>query len=113
MARPRIRRCLRFQPDALYFKPRGIPLRELEQVVLNADEIEAIKLAYVDALDQAAAAARLHVSQPTFSRILSGACRKVAEAIVCGKAIKIEHNATEPELTDACRPGPTIAESKT
>jgi predicted DNA-binding protein (UPF0251 family) len=67
-----------------------MPINELKEVILLAEELEAIKLVYVDGLDQAAAAARLKVSQPTVSRILADACAKVADAVVGGKALRIE-----------------------
>ena len=90
MPRPRIRRCLRFRPTVHYFKPQGIPLRHLEEVVLLSDELEALKLHDVDGLEQIEAAKKMRISQPTFARILDKAYKKVAEAIVKGKAIKIE-----------------------
>ncbi len=90
MPRPRIHRCIEFNPDIIYFKPRGIPLRKLEEVVLLADELEAVKLYDVDGLDQTTGAEKMKISQPTFARILESAHRKTAEAIIKGKAIRIE-----------------------
>ncbi len=89
MPRPKIHRCLQFNPSVDYFKPRGIPLRELEEVELLPDEIEAIKLYYVDGLDQTKAAEKMGISQPTFARTADLACKKVADALINGKAIKI------------------------
>ena len=88
--RPKIKRCLRFNPNTYYFKPLGIPLHSLEEVTLLSDEIEALKLYEVDCLDQTESAKKMNVSQPTFARILNSAQKKVANAIVQGKAIKIE-----------------------
>ncbi|MBU1500282.1 DUF134 domain-containing protein [Microgenomates group bacterium] len=90
MPRPKIPRCVRFNPDVVYFKPQGIPLRMLEEVVLRADELEALKLYNVDGLEQTKAAQEMKISQPTFARILAGADKKIAEAIIKGKAIRIE-----------------------
>ena len=90
MSRPKIPRCVRFNPDVVYFKPQGIPLRMLEEVVLRADELEALKLYNVDGLEQTKAAQEMKISQPTFARILAGADKKIAEAIIKGKAIRIE-----------------------
>lgn len=84
-------RRLSFDPNVYYFKPQGVPLRFLEEVILLADELEALKLYEIDGLDQMRAAARMEISQPTFARILASASKKVAEAVVLGKAIKIEH----------------------
>ncbi|PIS22560.1 hypothetical protein COT50_01275 [candidate division WWE3 bacterium CG08_land_8_20_14_0_20_41_10] len=89
MPRPRIKRCLQFNPNVDYFKPRGIPLRDLEEVELLPDEIEAIKLYLVDELDQTKSAEKMGISQPTFARTLNLANKKVAEALIKGKAIKI------------------------
>ncbi len=90
MPRPRIPRCLRFNPDVYYFKPQGIPLRFLREVVLLPDELEAVKLHDVDGLEQTSAAVEMKISQPTFARLLDSAYKKIAEAIIKGKAIRIE-----------------------
>lgn len=92
MPRPRIPRCLRFKPDVYYFKPRGIPLRELEEVVLLPDELEALKLHEIDEFEQIAAAEKMNISQPTFARLLGSANKKIAQAIIKGKAIRIEQS---------------------
>jgi predicted DNA-binding protein (UPF0251 family) len=88
--RPKINRCLRFKPNVYYFKPQGIPMRQLEEVVLLPDELEALKLYEVDGLDQKQSAEKMKISQPTFARTLSSAIKKVALAIIKGRAIKIE-----------------------
>jgi predicted DNA-binding protein (UPF0251 family) len=88
--RPKINRCLRFRPNVYYFKPQGIPMRQLEEVVLFADELEALKLYEVDGLDQKQGAEKMKISQPTFARTLDSAIKKVSLAIIKGKAIKIE-----------------------
>ncbi len=90
MVRPFKKRCIRSIPDALYYKPKGIPLKSLEEVVLELDEIEAIKLKYVDEFDQTQAAQKMDISQSTFQRILASANKKIADALIHGKAIKIE-----------------------
>ncbi len=90
MPRPRRPRCLRLNPNVLYFKPRGVPLRHLKEVVLLPDELEALKLYEIDHLDQTQAAQKMGISQPTFARTLDSAHKKLASAIVEGKAIKIE-----------------------
>jgi uncharacterized protein len=90
MARPKIPRCMEFKPNVYYFKPQGIPLRELEEVVLSPDELEALKLYEVDRLEQIKASKKMKISQPTFARLLGSANKKVAQAIIRGKAIKIE-----------------------
>lgn len=98
MVRPRIQRHLRFSPHVDYFKPRGVPLRHLSEVVLRADELEAIKLYEIDGLDQKQAAEKMGISQPTFQRTLSSARKKIAKAIIHGLAIRIEHYTDNVEI---------------
>lgn len=90
MPRPKLPRCLCFNPNVYYFKPQGIPLRELEEVILLPDELEALKLYEVDQLEQIEASKKMKISQPTFARLLGNANKKIAEAIIEGKAIRIE-----------------------
>ena len=90
MPRPKRLRCLRFRPDVYYFKPQGLPLRCLEEVILEADELEAVKLHDVDDLEQKEAAKKMKISQPTFARIINSAYKKIAEGLIEGKAIRIE-----------------------
>ena len=87
--RPKKHRHIRFNPEVTYFKPRGIPLKVLQEVELKHDEIEAIRLKYVNRLDQIECAKKMKISQSTFQRILQSANKKIAEALVKGKAIKI------------------------
>jgi len=91
MPRPRCHRRVRFRAGITYFKPAGVPLNQLEEVVLTADELEALRLKNIENLDQNSAAEKMNISQPTFHRILLEAGRKVSEALVKGKAIRIEN----------------------
>ena len=86
MARPRNCRRVDSMPESNYFKPRGIPLSALEEVVLTVDEFEAIRLADLESLYQENAAEKMKVSRQTFGRIIDSAHKKVAEALVQGKA---------------------------
>ena len=90
MVRPRICRKIRFRAKANYFKPQGVPMRHLDEVILSKEEMEAIKLKDFDGWEQTEAAEKMKTSQSTFQRILSSARAKIAEAIVKGKALKIE-----------------------
>ena len=90
MARPIHCRRVSSLPGSTYFKPRGIPLSMLEDVVLTVDEFEAIRLADLESLYQEQAAEKMSVSRQTFGRIIESAHKKVAEALVKGKALKIE-----------------------
>lgn len=74
---------------AMYFKPQGIPMRFLEEIEMELDEIEALRLADLEGLYQADAAARMGVSRQTFGNIIARAHKKVASALLCGKALRI------------------------
>ncbi len=89
MPRPRLNRRISFLPSVTYFKPRGIPLRELEVVELSIEEVEALRLKNIDGLDQIECAQKMKTSQSTFQRILSSAYKKISEALIKGKAIQI------------------------
>jgi uncharacterized protein len=90
MARPRNCRRVGCLPGSQYFKPRGIPLSVLEEINLTVDEFEAIRLADFEGLYQDQAAGKMNVSRQTFGRIIASGHKKVAEALVKGKALKIE-----------------------
>lgn len=89
MPRPRLCRRVNFNPISTYFKPRGIPMRQLEVVQLTTEEIEAYRLRYVEKLDQTKSAEKMNTSQSTYQRILSSASEKVGDALVNGKALEI------------------------
>ncbi|MCD6547561.1 MAG: DUF134 domain-containing protein [Nanoarchaeota archaeon] len=90
MPRPVIPRRVWFNPRICYFKPAGMPLSRLEEVILSVEEFEAIRLKDLEDMDQTKAAEKMNVSQPTFNRILNSARKKIADALVNGKAIRIE-----------------------
>jgi len=90
MARPKLCRRILAEPSVTYFKPRGIPLRDLEEVTLHVDEFEAIRLKDLEILEQEECAKKMNISQPTFHRLVLSARKKISDAIVNGKAIKIE-----------------------
>lgn len=89
MPRPIKCRRVSFNPEVRYFKPAGIPLRELDEVELTIEELEAFRLKDLDGLSQEEGAVQMNVSRPTFQRILASARRKTAEALFQGKAIRI------------------------
>jgi predicted DNA-binding protein (UPF0251 family) len=88
--RPKKCRWVCREPTVTFFKPRGIPLMVLDRVSLAVEEFESVRLKDLEGLDQEKAAATMNVSQPTFHRILESAHKKIADALVRGKAIKIE-----------------------
>ena len=89
---PRPRQCRRVAqlPQTSYYKPRGIPLSVLEEVVLTVDEFEAIRLTDLEGLYQADAAEKMSISRQTLGRILESAHKKIADALVHGKALLIK-----------------------
>jgi len=95
---PRPVKCRRVccLPAANYFKPRGIPLSQLEEVRLELAELEALRLADFESLYQEVAARQMGVSRQTFGNILNSAHRKVAEALLQGKALLISVDTNTP-----------------
>ena len=90
MSRPCKCRHVFAHPQTAYFKPRGIPLSELEEIGLTIDEVESIRLADLKELYQEQAARKMGISRQTFGNIIMAAHKKIADAIVNGKALKIE-----------------------
>ena len=106
MPRPHKPRLVCHEPGALYFKPRGIPMIELQEVVLGRDETEALRLADLLGLSQAEVGERMGVSRATVGRILEAAHRKVADALVTGKALRIGDGAAAERPPGAARRAP-------
>ena len=90
MARPLNCRRVGLLPPCSVYKPAGIPARFLEEVVLTVDEFEAIRLADLKGMYQETAAEQMKVSRQTFGRIIESARKKIADALVEGKALRIE-----------------------
>jgi predicted DNA-binding protein (UPF0251 family) len=90
MGRPHIKRCVEYNPGISYFKPRGIPMDQLEEIHLKIDEREALRLADFEGLSQEDAGKRMGVSRATFGRIVERARKIVADALINGKAIHVE-----------------------
>jgi len=95
MTRPRFRRRIGWLPRMDYFRPDGVDINKIEEVLLTLDELEALRLADLEGLYQEEAAKRMNVSRQTFGRIIEEAHRKVADAIVNGKAIRIAGGSVE------------------
>ena len=89
MVRPKLYRKVRFNPNVTYFKPQGVPMRFLDVVELTTEEAEALRLKNIKDLDQVECAKKMNTSQSTFQRILASAYKKITEALIKGKAIKI------------------------
>ncbi|MFH1510874.1 MAG: DUF134 domain-containing protein [Candidatus Woesearchaeota archaeon] len=89
MVRPRKVKWVNFLPGVTYFKPRAVPLSQLEEVDITIDELETMRLANIEKLGQEEAADKMGVHQSTFQRTLTRAREKITDALVNGKAIKI------------------------
>ena len=89
MPRPRLCRKIGFKPEVTYFKPQGVPMRGLEVIELTTEELEAYRLRHLNYLDQQEAAKKMNTSASTYQRILYSSYKKIADALVNGKAIKI------------------------
>ncbi len=97
MARPKNYRRVSLEPKEIYFKPKGIPIRDLDEEILTLDEIEALRLADVEGMYHTEAAEKMGVSRATFGRIVEMARHKVASAILQGKAIRVEGGVVQLE----------------
>jgi predicted DNA-binding protein (UPF0251 family) len=90
MGRQPLWRRVDFIPEVTYFKPAGIPLTGLQEVCLSVEEAEAIRLKDLEALEQEECAQKMNISRTTFCRVLGSARQKIADALLKGKAIRIE-----------------------
>ena len=90
MVRPQKNRMVAFNPEISYFKPRGIPMIDLEEVCLTVDQREAIRLSDLLGMSHEDAGRRMGVSRATFGRIIQRARNAVADALINGKAINVE-----------------------
>ena len=89
MPRPRKYRHVCCNPSSYYFKPRGIPIYELEEILLEHDELESLRLADLLGYSHEDAAKEMKISRATFGRIVEIARRKITDGILNGKAIRI------------------------
>lgn len=97
MGRRQLLRRVSAVPAVTYFKPSGLPLTDVREVRLLVEEAEAIRLKDLNRLEQEACARKMNVSRSTFSRILDSARYKIADALLGGKAIRIEGGNFEME----------------
>lgn len=89
MSRPHKCRRIGCNPRTGYFKPQGIPVRQLEEVNLTLDELEAVRLADLEGMYQEQGASRMDISRQTFGNIIVSAHKKIADALLNAKALKI------------------------
>lgn len=101
MSRPHKHKIVENIPNVTFFKPQGIPLRTLEQVTLTIEELETLRLANLENLSQSQAATQMNIHQSTFQRTLKKARTKVSDALVNGKAIRIQGGNYVQQLQDS------------
>jgi predicted DNA-binding protein (UPF0251 family) len=87
--RTKTKRTIGFDYDNIYYKPQGIPLSELSEVVVNPEELETLRLRYVQNLSQQDAAKKMGISQSQYQRDLVKTLRKITNALISGDAINI------------------------
>jgi len=98
MPRPcKRRRCRAWAGDRIY-KPRSVPMSELELAGIGLSELEAMRLCDLEGLDQAAAGERMGVSRGTVQRLLARARAQIIDSIVSGKALRIEEGEHHEDL---------------
>lgn len=104
MPRPQSCRRIGGMPSCRVYKPQGVPHSMLEQVILTEDQWEAVRLADKEGLYQEQAAERMNISRQTFGRIIESAHKKIADALINGKALVIEGGTVEitPLLPGPC-----------
>jgi len=90
MARPTHCRYVNQTPQTEYFKPCGIPLKDLQEVSISVEGLEALRLADEEGLTASDAATCMRISRHTFGRILTKTRASVADALINGKALRIE-----------------------
>lgn len=99
MTRPRKCRRVAFVPENSCFKPQ---LASSEEVVLNIEEVEALRLSDFLEMEQDKAAENMNVSRGTFQRILNSARKKTADALVHGKTIHISGGDYRVAMARSC-----------
>jgi len=90
MGRQTLWRKVGFLPQITYFKPAGVSSANLEEERISVEEAEAIRLKDLEELELEDCAHRMNISRTTFSRILNSARKRIADALLSGKAIRIE-----------------------
>jgi len=87
--RPALQRMISANFEVEYFKPVGVPMQSLEVVFLKHEELEAVRLVDLQDLTQEEAALEMGVSRKTLWRELQSGRKKIADALVNGKAIQL------------------------
>jgi len=89
MTRPKRQRRISVDPEITFFKPSGVRMKMLEQVDLSLDELESMRLKFEKGMDLLQGARKMKISKSTFQRLIVSAQKKIVDALVNGKAIKL------------------------
>lgn len=104
-----------FEHQLRHFRPEDLEEGVFAGIVLTVDELEAMRLSFLENLSQTEAAARMDVHQSTFQRTLKRALEKVTEAFVYGKSVKIEGGSYRMPAGDGSGPdgkGPGVGRNR-
>lgn len=94
MPRPKKYRIVEYTVKSTKFSPESPE----GSVKLNLDEVEAMRLMYIEKMYQEKAAGVMGVSRQTFGRILRSSLEKMTDALVNSKEIKIGENEPDREI---------------
>jgi len=83
-------RIVNFQSSIEYFKPAGISMSQIEEVILERDEVESMRLKNIEKMDVISWAESMGISKSTFARIYNQAVDKISDAIINTKSIRIQ-----------------------
>ncbi len=89
MSRPCKPRNIEREVEFTCFKPDVVLKKELERVELSAWELEALRLFNLKELNQEESSKKMEVSASTFNRLIKSATKKITDALVNGKWIRI------------------------
>jgi predicted DNA-binding protein (UPF0251 family) len=81
-------------------------MHSLDEIIINHDELEALRLADILKKSHEEAAEKMKISRATFGRIISKAREKSADGILNGKAIRInkkQEEYSQPAVAGYCR----------
>lgn len=108
--RPRCPRRIENEPVVSYFKPQGVPLKDLDFVLLSLEELEVVRLIDLENLNQEEAAQRMGISRRALWVDLQSARKKIVEALVSGKAIEIKGGDFVLKKSRTCSCGDCLTE---
>lgn len=90
--RGRCKRRINFKFKYLFFKPRGIQLRDLEVITIYSNDLEILRLRYIKKLSQKDSAEKMRFSQSQYQRDMVKVLEKITDALINGKAIEVKQD---------------------